>query len=236
LIAAAATMAGGLGFAVAAHTSERRIHNGIAFGAGFMLAAVFISMIPGSFEHSAHASLWILGGYVLAHLFEHTFTSHFHFGEETHTEHMATTAVGSTALVGLALHALFDGIAISTGFLISTALGVFISLAVILHKIPEGITITSVMLASGHSYRRSVGASGVLAAATLLGSVAMHWFGTLRGSALGISSGIAIYVAATDLIPEINQRREKAYTLSAACGITVYFGIHWLLVAVGIHG
>ena len=89
----------------------------------------------------------------LAHLFEHTFTTHFHFGEETHTEHHVSPAVSMSALVGLSLHAFFDGVAISSGFLVTPALGVLIALAVVLHKVPEGVTIASLMLAAGRTRR-----------------------------------------------------------------------------------
>ena len=60
------------------------------------------------------------------------------------------------------IHTFFDGIAITAGFLISPWLGWIIFLAVFLHKIPEGFTVTSVMLASGLSKTRSWFASVLL--------------------------------------------------------------------------
>jgi ZIP family zinc transporter/zinc and cadmium transporter len=214
---------------------ERRLNHLIAFGAGYMLAAAFVSMAPESFELSAAAPMWILAGYAVAHLTEHTFTSHFHFGEETHHEHALKPAVSRSALVGLALHSFFDGVAISSGFLVTFSLGVFISLAVILHKIPEGVTIASVMVAAGQTRSRAMGAAGILAGATLLGAVFMHQLASHRGPALALSCGIAVYVAATDLIPELNQRREKDYSVSALLGLVLYFGILWLMKSAGIH-
>lgn len=236
LVAAAATMVGGVVIALPAHPGTARIHHGIAFGAGFMLAAVFVSMIPESIERARWAAAWILGGYALAHLFTHTFTTHFHFGEETHAHHAVAPGVSLAALVGLALHALFDGVAISSGFLVDVSLGVFVSLAVILHKVPEGITIASVMIASGAGRRRAVHASALLAAATVAGALAMHSLEGARAPALALSSGIALYVAATDLIPEINRRHERQFSLTAAAGIVFYFGVYALLVRLGLHG
>lgn len=234
-IAAVATLLGGLVITLPARLGERRLNHLIAFGAAYMLAAAFVSMMPESFELSARAPFWILGGYVLAHLFEHTFTPHFHFGEETHTEHMLAPSVSTTALVGLALHSFFDGVAISTGFLVTVPLGVFIALAVILHKIPEGVTIASVMIAAGGSKQRALAASGVLAVATLAGSLLMNQFSPHKGAALAISCGIAIYVAATDLIPEMNKRREKDYSVSALFGLALYFCLFWLMRTAGLH-
>lgn len=234
LIAAVATVIGGAVVVAPGELGRRRVSHLIAFGAGFMLSAAFVSMVPESFEQSPRAALWILGGYVLAHLFEHAFTSHFHFGEETH-EHQVGPGVGTTTLVGLILHALFDGVAISAGFLVTPSLGIFIALAVIFHKVPEGVTIASVMVASGRSDRGAINATVLLAVATVVGALVMSRLGALRGAALGLSSGIAVYVAASDLIPELNQQHERAYSFSALAGIIVYFAVNWLMHATGLH-
>jgi hypothetical protein len=53
-----------------------------------MLAAAFLEMIPESLELLHSSPAFILGGYLLVHLFEHGFAPHFHFGEEVHTEEL----------------------------------------------------------------------------------------------------------------------------------------------------
>ena len=62
----------------------------------------------------------VLAGYLLIHLVEHTVVRHFHFGEETHPEHVGV-GVGVSALIGLSIHSFFDGISIASGFVISPA-------------------------------------------------------------------------------------------------------------------
>jgi ZIP family zinc transporter/zinc and cadmium transporter len=106
---------------------------------------------------------------------------------------------------------------------------------VILHKIPEGVTIASVMVAAGAGRRRAMMASAMLAVATLLGAAVMRELGPWKATALGLSCGIAVYVAATDLIPEINKRDEREFSVSALFGIILYFGVHWLMQALGLH-
>lgn len=234
LIAAAATLAGGLIVTAPGPLSRRKHIHLIAFGAGFMLSVSFVSMVPESFALIGSAPVWILAGYAAAHLFEHAFTSHFHFGEETHHEHLIDPAVSISALVGLSLHALFDGVAISTGFLVSPALGLMIGLAVILHKIPEGITIASVMVVAGHSRKVALTSTALLALATVLGAFVMLPLAGIKGPALALSAGIAIYVAATDLLPELNQQRERSYSLSALVGMFLYFGINWIAGQTGL--
>src|SRR5260370_13514128 len=105
-------------------------------------------------------------------LFEHTVSGHFHFGEELHAEEFVHAHKGYSVLFGLVIHSFFDGVAIASGFLVSNWLGWVIFIAVFLHKIPEGFTAASIMLASGRSKRTAWGASAVLGLATLAGVVA----------------------------------------------------------------
>jgi ZIP family zinc transporter/zinc and cadmium transporter len=236
VIAALATFLGGLTATLPGRLSRARLSHLIAFGAGYILAAALVSLLPESLELVENAPLFVLSGYVLAHLFEHTFTSHFHFGEETHHEHVVDPAVGMSAVVGLGLHSFFDGVAIASGFLVTPSLGVLIALAVILHKVPEGVTIASVMVASGRSRKSALHAAGLLAVATLAGAAGMAFLGEhVKGVGLAVSCGIALYVAATDLIPEFNQEGERIYSLSALAGVVLYFAVHAMTRALGIH-
>lgn len=234
IVAALATVAGGLVVVIPSRFWGDRLPHLIAFGAGFMLSAAFLKMMPESMELVASGPAWMLGGYVLAHLFEHTFTPHFHFGEETHTDHVSHPGVSVSAFVGLCLHALFDGISISSGFMIRSSLGLFIALAVILHKIPEGVTMASVMLASGKRASAALNSTIALAGATMLGAFLMLFAGPLKGVALGLSAGIATYVAATDLIPEFNKRKEMRFSLSALAGVLFFFLVEVMLARFGI--
>jgi len=113
----------------------RTIVSAIAFGAGFMVSVVMLSMLPEAFASGPGAAPWVLGGFLAVHLAQHVLTPHFHFGEETH--HVSPGA-GASAVVGLSLHTFFDGVAIASGLLVSPGLGALLFLAVFLHKLPEG--------------------------------------------------------------------------------------------------
>jgi zinc and cadmium transporter len=80
-----------------------------------------------------------------------------------------------------------------------------IFLAIFLHKIPEGFTISSVMLASGRSRGIAWGASIILGGATLAGVLTMAIFRHHVGAGLPLAAGVTIYVAASDLVPEVNK-------------------------------
>ena len=100
-------------------------------------------------------------------------------------------------------------------------LGWLIFLAIFLHKIPEGFTVSSVMLASGRSRGTAWGASVVLGGSTLAGVLTMAVFRHHVGAGLPLAAGVTIYVAASDLIPEVNKEPSMKMALlvfvGAAC-------------------
>src|SRR5207237_10303920 len=124
--------------------------------------------------------------------FRHTVTPHFHFGEETHKDAFVRGHRGYSVLIGLLIHTFFDGIAIASGFIVSSWLGWIIFLAIFLHKVPEGFTIASVMLASGRSRGVAWGASMLLRVATVAGVMTMAIFGHEVGGGLPRAAGVPV--------------------------------------------
>ena len=205
LTAAGANIFGGA-IIVQRDWERRYLRYFVALGAGFMLATALVEMVPESLElRGRSAAYLILLGYLITHFFEHTLSPHFHFGEETHKDEFMHAHKGYSVLLGLIIHTFFDGIAIASGFLVSNALGWIIFFAIFLHKIPEGFTVSSVMLASGRSRATAWGASIVIGGATLAGVLTMAVFRHHVSSGLPLAAGVTIYVAASDLIPEVNR-------------------------------
>ncbi len=196
----------------------------VALGAGFMLATALVEMVPESVALRGHsAGFLILFGYLLIHFFEHTVTPHFHFGEETHKDEFVHSHKSYSILIGLTIHTFFDGIAIASGFIVSNWLGWIIFTAIFLHKIPEGFTISSVMLASGRSRGIAWGASIILGVTTLAGVMTMALFRHEVGFGLPLSAGVTIYVAASDLIPEVNKEPGVKMALVVFVGVACMF-------------
>jgi len=202
----------------------------IALGAGFMLATSIVEMVPASVAlRGRTATFLVLSGYLIIHFFEHTLTPHFHFGEETHHDQFVEAHKGYSVLIGLIIHTFFDGIAIASGFLLSDWLGWIIFLAVFVHKIPEGFTVASVMLASGRSRGTAWGASVLLGAATVAGVLVMAIFRHAVSAGLPLSAGVTIYVAASDLVPEVNKEPGVKMALLVFIGVgCLFFLDHFL--------
>lgn len=223
LTAAGANIVGG---ATVAHNhwEQRSLKYFMALGAGFMLATSVTAMVPASIAlNGENAAFLVLVGYLLIHLFEHAVTPHFHFGEETHADEFTHRHRDTSVLLGLLIHTFFDGIAIASGFLVSNYLGWVIFFAVFLHKLPEGFTIASVMLASGKSRGRAWGASALLGAATFAGVLAMNVTQHAVKFGLPISAGVTIYVAASDIVPEVNREPGVRMPLLVFVGVAMLF-------------
>jgi zinc transporter ZupT len=231
-IAALADIAGGM-ILVRARGVERYLRYFVALGAGFLMATALVEMAPESLRESPRLGpVLIMAGYCIVHLLEHTISGHFHYGEETHHEAFVSQRTGVSVLVGLSVHAAFDGVAIGSGFVVSNWLGWLIFLAIFLHKMPEGFTMASVMLASGRSRSIAFYSAVTLAAATLFGVGVIELVPALLPYGLPISAGVALYVGASDLVPEVNREPGIRMALVFFAGVACFLLLRFLLPAV----
>jgi zinc transporter ZupT len=178
----------------------------LAVGAGFMLAAAFVRMLPESVEKLPHAFFFVLLGYFGIHLFEHTVAPHFHFGEEVHHEALLRPSVGYLAVVGLGVHTFFDGVAIRSGFVIGPTLGVLLFAAVLLHKLPEGVAVSSLLAGaySVHILARRFSAGERSALLAFGGKVAVAGVLAL-GAAAMLSELVGAYAGSDWLAEDVSQ-------------------------------
>jgi len=222
LVAAAGNVLGALAVTRRAALELKVIEHLLGFGAGFMLSVAIIELLPEAFLRSGAtaAPVLVLAGYLAVHFTQHTLTPHFHFGEETHT---ISSIAGTSALVGLLLHTFFDGVAIASAFLVGPGLGLMVFVAIFLHKLPEGVTISSIMMAGGRTRGGALGAAALLGVATLAGVILTDQLGFLVQHGLALSAGVAIYVAASNLVPELQGKH--GWTMPAAffAGSLVFF-------------
>lgn len=221
LVAALGNVVGALAVTRRAARELVLIEHFVAFGAGFMLAVALVELLPEAFARSgAAAPVLVFAGYLAVHLTQHTLTPHFHFGEETHA---VKRLAGTTALVGLLLHTFFDGVAIASAFLVGPALGVLVFIAIFLHKLPEGVTISSLMMAEGRTGRQALAAAAALGTATLVGVVLTDRVGFLVHHGLALSAGVTIYVAASNLVPEFQGKTGWKLPLAFFTGAGMFY-------------
>ncbi|MER3524314.1 MAG: ZIP family magnesium transporter [Ignavibacteria bacterium] len=228
LVAAVAEIIGGSLVVLRKQWPKRVQEYLLALSAGFLLALVFIELVPESLDAvGGQAPLFMLIGYSVLHFFEHTVVGHLHFGEEVHADVMVSKAASISTFSGLFIHAFFDGFAISAGMQFDFYLGLLIFIAVLLHKIPEGLTIASVMLAAEHRRRTALLASLAIGVATMMGVVSVFALAEIDKEVVGIafafSAGLATYVGASDLIPEINHSKNRIIPVLVFGGIALFY-------------
>ncbi len=247
-LATLANIAGGLFLTASGihRRSERLLKYLVALGAGFMLAAIFIEIVPETVsiwakEEGAGAGdivgamALLLAGYLLIQFVEHTITPHFHFGAETHPESVIRPTAAYTAIGGLLIHTFFDGVSIAAAFLVDRKVGLLVFIAILLHKLPEGFTVASIMLASGRSLRKARVATLAVGMATLAGVLVVALLESRLDQAvayaLPFSAGVTLYVAASDLIPEVNRQEEKNPIVSVVVfvGVALFYLLHRLI-------
>ena len=221
LVAAGANVLGALAVTSPARRSMRALDMMIALAAGFMVAVAVTEILPEAIARGGRqAAVVALAGYMAVYLTQHALTTHFHFGEETHH---VTSAVSVSALVGLMLHTIVDGVAIASGFGVSASVGILVFFAVLLHKFPEGLAISSLFLAAGASRARALYAAAALGVATMLGVLLTDGIPVLSRYGLALSGGVTLYVAATNLVPEFQAKRGWRLPLSFFAGCALFF-------------
>src|SRR6266550_9092519 len=220
-VAASANIVGAVAVVSHSRWSVRALENMVALSAGFMISVALLDLTPDAIKtHGESAALVILIGYLLVHFSQHTLAPHFHFGEEVHH---VTKVVSFSALAGLMLHTFVDGVAIASGFGVSQSLGVLVFLAILLHKLPEGLAISSLFLASGESRGAALGASAALAGSSLLGALLTEQLPFLQQWGLPLAAGVTLYVGASNLVPEFQGKKGWNLPLSFFLGCALYY-------------
>ncbi len=149
-----------------------------------------------------------------------------------------STAASLAALAGLLIHTFFDGVAIAAGFELRESVGILMFLAVLLHKIPEGLSLSSIMIAARRGRRSAFLSVLAIAASTVLGALVTFALGEMEPAtahaALALATGTLIYIAASDLIPATNPAQSRWSILFVLGGVAFYYVSLQALRALGL--
>jgi zinc and cadmium transporter len=217
------SLAAWLGFTFLARVIDKLV----PVSAGLLLATAITHLLPESIEGGAEPFVlgWVLLGGILGFflleklsLLHHT---HHHEGDlhhhaHGHDRHEAGRG-GVPILVGDAFHNFADGVVIAGAFLTDTHLGVIATLAVMAHEIPHEIGDFMILLNAGFTRRRAFmfnmlsGMSAVLGG--VIGYFVLETSQSLLPYALAIAAASFIYIALSDLLPEMMRRSSLAKSL-----------------------
>lgn len=184
------------------------VHWVISFAVGVLLGVVFLDLLPETFEVFGDiegALIWVLVGFLLFFVFER-FLLWFH----RHEEDRGTA--GYLVLFGDAVHNFIDGVIIAIAFLTDFGLGVATSIAVILHEIPQEVSDFTIMLHSGFTRGRAMFFNVLVSVTSIIGALAGYALAGeigFIGILLAIVAGNFLYLAASDLIPELHRAHKS---------------------------
>ena len=204
---------------------------GLAVGA--MFGDTFLHLLPESFERSTSSlatSLYCLAGIGIFFVLEKFLLwRHDHADEHTHPIH----PVGYLNLVADGLHNLMDGILIGASYLVSVPIGIGTTIAVCFHEIPQEIGDFGILLHAGFTRRRALWLNfmtGTVAiAGTVLALLVGTWLSAFSGAMLPLTAGSFIYIAGSDLVPELHKERQPGQAAIQFIAIGSGIGLMLLL-------
>lgn len=184
------------------------------FAAGALLAAVFMDLLKDGIEQSSVDTVLMstLIGFLAFFLGERALRwFHHHHGDQD--DATKNDAEKPLIIVGDTIHNALDGVAIAAAFLVSPATGLVTAIAVATHEIPQEIGDFGLLLSRGMSRKGVILVNIISALASTVAAVVVFSLGNDEvlpiGVLLGISAGFLLYIAASDIIPEIHENMPK---------------------------
>jgi zinc and cadmium transporter len=205
----------------------------VSLAAGGLLGDVFLHLLPEAAETmglTTDLGLSVLGGLLLFFILE-KFIHWRHCHIPTSKTHPHPLAVMN--LVGDGLHNFTDGIVIAASFWINLRLGLATTLAVILHEVPQEIGDFGVLVHAGLSRKRALIFNFFSALMAVTGALLVLILGArvtnLVPLLIPFTAGGFLYIAGSDLIPELHKETSLAKSLFQMLGLTLGIGIMLIL-------
>jgi len=204
----------------------------VALSAGALIGGAFLHLLPeaiievgGSADAVLNIFLYLLFGFCLFFVLEQFISWHHHHG--SHDEECGIKPFSYLILISDGIHNFIDGLIIAGSFAVNPAVGVVTTLAVALHEIPQELGDFGVLIYGGFDKARALLLNFVSGLTAIFGGIAGYFLYTqIEGSIVYIlpfAAGHFIYIASSDLIPEIKHKENLKKSL-----------IHFAVFLIGI--
>ncbi|MDR1259834.1 MAG: ZIP family metal transporter [Endomicrobium sp.] len=229
LIAASAAMIGTVIILTFHKWSEKNSFFIINFAAGVMLTLTFTHLIPEGLKFNLNnyeIMMYVLLGFLI--MFFLQFVLLFH---PCH-DNKCIKHTGIMSVTGLSLHSIIDGFMIAASF--KANIGILTTLAILLHKLPDGITISGILMHKGISKKKIFNFSLLTAGFTPIGTILGIFLlknisNSTQGNLLGITAGSFIFLSASDLIPETHKCKNRFIPLMLFIGTIFIFIVEYFI-------
>ena len=209
-----------------------------SFAAGVLLGTAFFDLLPEAMHEGEGTGVdvffYTLVGIVIFFLIER-FIHWFHHHEEYHEHEKETKSTLSLIIIGDTMHNFLDGVVIAATFMVNPQVGILTALAVFAHEIPQEIGDFGLMLHKGLSRKRIIIVNIISAAFAFMGAIITYLLGNvLEGYLpvfLAITAGFFIYIAASDLIPEIHHEKRRGFAIIESLLLILGIVVVWMSVS-----
>jgi zinc and cadmium transporter len=241
LVGSVGGLIGGIILFLKGEFAQKISHFLASFAAGILLGAAFFDLLHEAVHEGEEIGVnifpWALLGIVSFFLLERFL--HFHHHEQFHTEEKKTKAILPLIIFGDTVHNFMDGIVIAATFMVNIPLGIATSLSVFAHEIPQEIGDFGLMLSKGMKPKRIIFVNILSALAALLGAMITYLLGdVLKGFTpmiLAMTAGFFIYIASSDLIPEIHHEKRKGFAIAQSALLVAGIFVMWISVSLLEH-
>ena len=202
----------------------------VGFASGSLIGGAFLHLVPHSLETVSSATVFqftILGILLFFVLEKFLYWRHCHQADcDVHT-------FAYMNLVGDGVHNFLDGVVIAAAYLTTIPLGITTTLAVLFHEIPQEIGDFGVLVYGGLSRGRALLYNLFSALTAVAGAVSMillgSWIANVVPLIIPLAAGGFIYIAGTDLMPELHKRFTLKDSLMQTAAIVLGVSLMWIL-------
>ncbi len=214
-----------------------------SFAAGVLLGTAFFDLLPEALHEAEGRDIniffWTLLGMIIFFFIER-FIHWFHHHDD-HADHAEKTkSTLPLIIIGDTMHNFIDGVVIAATFMVSIPLGIVTTLAVAAHEIPQEIGDFGLMLHKGLSKKKIIFVNVMSAFASLVGAVLTYMLGDsieeYIAIFLALTAGFFIYIASSDLIPEIHYEKRKKHAIFESFLLVLGIAVIMISVSLLTHG
>ena len=243
LVGSVFSLIGGVFLLVNEKKTLKYSHFLAAFAAGTLLGTVFFDLLPEAVDEAGHMAsesgmeinifFWTLFGILSFFLLER-FIHWFHHHQHEYAEEKVKPTV-PLIIAGDSVHNFIDGVVIAVTFLVNIPLGIVTTLAVAAHEIPQEIGDFGILLNKGLKKKKVLLLNIISALTAMMGAVIAYLLGEKIEASLpillSITAGFFIYIAASDLIPEIHHENRKGFAVIETALLFLGVIVVWVFVS-----
>jgi zinc and cadmium transporter len=186
----------------------------VSFAVGGLLGNAFFHLLPEAYEQIGNpltVAVLLMSGLLMMFVLEKFF--HWQHHHDLQPAHNEIKSLGYISLVADGFHNFVDGILIASAWMVSPEIGIATTLAVIIHEIPQEISDFGILIHAGFSKTKALLANFLAACTSVLGAVITllvgNYIQNLSLYILPFAAGGFIYLAASDLIPELHKDHSR---------------------------